>query len=146
MDADFENVVECKDSRSHNFTFCCLTTRAFEELFSTPAVFFFFLFGLLEKCLRLIPKLWDLRSLCHCWCQGKAVNVIEFNARGLQMLNGQLTVEASFKIASKSRVDIKYENSTITPDKLMNVFRKNYNLLLSVFNPDGWLEISYPFR
>ncbi|KAF8377164.1 hypothetical protein HHK36_030537 [Tetracentron sinense] len=79
--------------------------------------------------------------------EGKAVNVIKFNVRGLNMLNGQLTIEASFKITSKSvkapRVDIKYENSTITPDQLMNVFRKNYDLLLSIFNPEGWLEISY---
>ncbi|KAF5203433.1 Plastid-lipid associated protein PAP / fibrillin family protein [Thalictrum thalictroides] len=75
--------------------------------------------------------------------KGKAVNVIEFNARGLQMLNGKLTVEASFKISSKSRVDITYETSSIIPDKLMNVFQKNYEVLLSIFNPEGWLEISY---
>jgi hypothetical protein len=30
------------------------------------------------------------------------VNVIKFSAKGLNLLNGQLTVEASFKIASKS--------------------------------------------
>ena len=34
--------------------------------------------------------------------EGKAVNVIKFNVRGLNLLNGQLTIEASFKIASKS--------------------------------------------
>lgn len=75
--------------------------------------------------------------------KGKAVNVIKFNVRGLNLLNGQLTIEASFKIASKSRVDIAYDNSTITPEQLMNMFRKNYDLLLGIFNPDGWLEISY---
>ncbi|XP_007048240.2 PREDICTED: probable plastid-lipid-associated protein 7, chloroplastic isoform X2 [Theobroma cacao] len=75
--------------------------------------------------------------------KSKAVNVIEFNARGLSLLNGKLTIEASFKIASKSRVDINYDNSTITPDQLMNVFRKNYNMLLAIFNPEGWLEITY---
>ncbi|TXG60552.1 hypothetical protein EZV62_015125 [Acer yangbiense] len=106
--------------------------------------------------------------------KGKAVNVIKFNVRGLNLLNGQLTIEASFKIASKSvnarllfllflfkmnyktlheievsfliflqRVIINYDTSTITPDQLMNMFRKNYDLLLSIFNPEGWLEISY---
>ncbi|KAH9669316.1 Fibrillin-5 [Citrus sinensis] len=40
------------------------------------------------------------------------------------------------------RVDIAYDNSTITPEQLMNMFRKNYDLLLGIFNPDGWLEIS----
>ncbi|KAJ4953383.1 hypothetical protein NE237_030215 [Protea cynaroides] len=75
--------------------------------------------------------------------QGKAVNVIEFNLRGVNVLKGQLSIEASFKVASKKRVDIQYKNSMINPDQLMNVFRKNYDLLLGIFNPEGWLEISY---
>ncbi|KAL8477231.1 hypothetical protein ACS0TY_029503 [Phlomoides rotata] len=75
--------------------------------------------------------------------EGKAVNVVRFSAKGLNLLSGQLTIEASFKIASKSRVDISYSKSVITPDQLMNVFRKNYHLLLQIFNPEGWLEITY---
>eukprot|EP00262_Sarcandra_glabra_P013804 TRINITY_DN3897_c0_g1_i2.p1 TRINITY_DN3897_c0_g1~~TRINITY_DN3897_c0_g1_i2.p1 ORF type:complete len:254 (-),score=23.95 TRINITY_DN3897_c0_g1_i2:242-1003(-) len=50
--------------------------------------------------------------------KGKAVNVIEFNVRGLKMLTGQLTVWASFNIASKSIIEIKYENSTVAPDQV----------------------------
>ncbi|XP_039040308.1 fibrillin-5, chloroplastic-like [Hibiscus syriacus] len=50
--------------------------------------------------------------------KSKAVNVIKFNARGLKLLNGKLTIEASFEIASKSRVDICYDNSTITLDQV----------------------------
>nr|DAD40040.1 TPA_asm: hypothetical protein HUJ06_014363 [Nelumbo nucifera] len=34
--------------------------------------------------------------------EGKAVNVIKFNARGLSLLNGELIIQASFKITSKS--------------------------------------------
>ncbi|KAF8011912.1 hypothetical protein BT93_I0135 [Corymbia citriodora subsp. variegata] len=34
--------------------------------------------------------------------EGKAVNVIKFNARGLSMLNGQLMIDASFRVASES--------------------------------------------
>ncbi|KAK7318486.1 hypothetical protein RJT34_03188 [Clitoria ternatea] len=75
--------------------------------------------------------------------QSKAVNMIKFSAKGLSLLSGQLSIEASFKIASTTRVDINFENSTITPDQLMNVFRKNYDLLLGIFNPEGWLEITY---
>ncbi|KAK4359797.1 hypothetical protein RND71_022026 [Anisodus tanguticus] len=75
--------------------------------------------------------------------EGKAVNVIKFNARGLSLLNGELRIQATFKIASKSRVDIFYNSSAITPDQLMNVFQKNYDLLLGIFNPEGWLEITY---
>ncbi|KAJ1412930.1 Plastid lipid-associated protein/fibrillin conserved domain [Sesbania bispinosa] len=75
--------------------------------------------------------------------KSKAVNVIKFSAKGLSLLSGQLSIEASFKIASTTRVDINFEKSTIIPDQLMNVFRKNYDLLLSIFNPEGWLEITY---
>ncbi|GLT70411.1 hypothetical protein SLA2020_424930 [Shorea laevis] len=75
--------------------------------------------------------------------KSKAVNVIKFNAKGLNFLNGKLTIEASFKIASKSKVDITYDSSTVTPDQLMNMFQKNYDLLLAIFNPEGWLEITY---
>nr|KJB14939.1 hypothetical protein B456_002G151300 [Gossypium raimondii] len=75
--------------------------------------------------------------------KSKAVNVIKFNARGLKLLNGKLTIETSFKIASKSRVDVSYDNSTVTPDQLLNVFSKNYDVLLAIFNLEGWLEITY---
>ncbi|KAJ6837767.1 putative plastid-lipid-associated protein 7, chloroplastic [Iris pallida] len=73
----------------------------------------------------------------------KAVNVIKFNARGFKMLNGQLMIEASYKIASKTRVDITLVNSTIIPDQLMKLFQKNFDLLLAIFNPAGWLDITY---
>ncbi|OMO55857.1 hypothetical protein CCACVL1_26952, partial [Corchorus capsularis] len=74
--------------------------------------------------------------------KAKAINVIKFEVRGLSLLHGQLTIEASFKISSKSRVDICYDKSTITPDQLGNVLNKKYDLLLSIFNPEGWLQIS----
>ncbi|XP_047256976.1 fibrillin-5, chloroplastic isoform X2 [Capsicum annuum] len=46
-------------------------------------------------------------------------------------------------IDTSERVDISYNSSEITPNQLMNVFQKNYNLLLGIFNPEGWLEITY---
>ncbi|KAK3142639.1 hypothetical protein QOZ80_4BG0349290 [Eleusine coracana subsp. coracana] len=73
----------------------------------------------------------------------KAVNVIKFSARALKILSGKLTIEASYNVTSKTRVDIKLESSTITPEQLMNIFQKNYDLLLAIFNPEGWLEITY---
>ncbi|KAJ8765326.1 hypothetical protein K2173_012023 [Erythroxylum novogranatense] len=74
--------------------------------------------------------------------KGKAVNVIKFRIKGLN-LNGQLTIEASFRIASNSRVDISCDSSTIIPEQLKNMFKRNYDLLVSIFNPEGWMEISY---
>lgn len=73
----------------------------------------------------------------------KAVNSIKFNASGFKLLNGQLTIEASYTVTSKTRVDIKLEKSTITPSQLMNLFEKNYDVLLDIFNPEGWLDITY---
>jgi len=48
-----------------------------------------------------------LLSLIKHWCcdlkmKSKAVNVIKFNAKGLILLCGELSIEASFKIASKT--------------------------------------------
>lgn len=73
----------------------------------------------------------------------KAVNVIKFSARALKILSGKFTIEASYSVTSKTRVDIKLESSTITPEQLMNIFQKNYDMLLAIFNPEGWLEITY---
>ncbi|KAI7737175.1 hypothetical protein M8C21_009014 [Ambrosia artemisiifolia] len=75
--------------------------------------------------------------------KGKAVNEIMFNVRGLNLFSGKLIIKASFNVSSKTRVDIRYDTSTIVPDQLMNMFRKNYDVLLGIFNPDGWLEITY---
>lgn len=41
------------------------------------------------------------------------------------------------------RVNIKFENSALVPEQLLSLFQKNYDLLLSIFNPEGWLEITY---
>ncbi|KAJ6832214.1 putative plastid-lipid-associated protein 7, chloroplastic [Iris pallida] len=73
----------------------------------------------------------------------KAVNVIKFNVKGFKMLNGQLTMEASYKIASETRIDIELVNSAITPNQLMKLFQKKYDLLLAIFNPEGWHDITY---
>uniref|UniRef100_A0ACD5UPK9 Uncharacterized protein n=1 Tax=Avena sativa TaxID=4498 RepID=A0ACD5UPK9_AVESA len=74
----------------------------------------------------------------------KAVNVVKFSARALKIFSGKLAIEASYNVTTKTRVGIKLESSTITPDQLMNIFQKNYDMLLAIFNPEGWLEITYP--
>ncbi|KAG0451984.1 hypothetical protein HPP92_025917 [Vanilla planifolia] len=75
--------------------------------------------------------------------KAKAKNVINFNAKGIKSLTGQLIIEALYRIASKTRVNIELENSSITPAQLMCLFQKNYDLLIAIFNPEGWLEITY---
>lgn len=33
--------------------------------------------------------------------------------------------------------------SVQVPDQLQQLFKQNYELLLSIFNPEGWLDITY---
>ncbi|CAI7807238.1 unnamed protein product [Closterium sp. NIES-54] len=73
----------------------------------------------------------------------RAANAVEFSVRGLGLLSGKLTIEATYTVSSPTRVDINFESSSIVPDQLNKLFEKNYDLLLRIFNPDGWLEITY---
>ena len=41
------------------------------------------------------------------------------------------------------RVDIHFESSRLVPEQLLSLFQKNYDLLMSIFNLEGWLEITY---
>ncbi|KAF6256783.1 hypothetical protein COO60DRAFT_79493 [Scenedesmus sp. NREL 46B-D3] len=66
-----------------------------------------------------------------------ALNVVQFSVAGLGMLSGSLTVKASYEVASDDRVDIKFIESTLVPEKLQSLFQANYDLLLSIFNPEG---------
>ncbi|KAL2632426.1 hypothetical protein R1flu_017112 [Riccia fluitans] len=75
--------------------------------------------------------------------QNVAINRIAFNVAGIGMLKGALTIEATYTVTSPTRVDIKYSTSDIAPKQLFSLFQKNYDLLLSIFNPEGWLEITY---
>jgi hypothetical protein len=56
---------------------------------------------------------------------------------------GALTITASFEVESATRVAITYEKSTLEPDQLQSLFEKNYDVLLAVFNPEGWLDVTY---
>ncbi|KAI5063031.1 hypothetical protein GOP47_0021578 [Adiantum capillus-veneris] len=75
--------------------------------------------------------------------KNRAANTIMFSVAGLGMLSGALTIEASYVVSSATRVDIKFQSSTIVPTQLLKLFQKNYDMLLSIFNPEGWLEITY---
>ena len=72
-----------------------------------------------------------------------AVNTVEFNVSGFTMMKGCLTIKADFEAQSASRVDVKFSSATLKPDQLEKLFQQNYDLLLDIFNPEGWLEITY---
>jgi PAP_fibrillin len=72
-----------------------------------------------------------------------ATNEVRFAVTGLGTFQGALTIKASFTSVSANRVLVKFEEATLQPAQLQAVFEKNFDMLLSVFNPDGWLDITF---
>ncbi|XP_039064581.1 fibrillin protein 5 homolog [Hibiscus syriacus] len=86
----------------------------------------------------------NLEKVGGCWKLVYSSITILGSKRTMLGLRDFITLGEFFQtIDIQKRVDIRYDNSTITPDQLMNVFPKNYDLLLGIFNPEGWLEITY---
>ncbi|KAK2656350.1 hypothetical protein Ddye_009402 [Dipteronia dyeriana] len=96
--------------------------------------------------LKYFLSLGDIFQTIDIAKKGKTMNSTVFGFRGLNFLKGKLIIEASFKIATKSRVDLSYENSMIYPEQAMNMFRKNYDLVLRMYKREAWFEISYPLK
>ena len=45
--------------------------------------------------------------------------------------------------SAPKRVDIAFQEASLVPSELQKLFEANYDLLLSVFNPQGWLDITF---
>ena len=71
------------------------------------------------------------------------VNVVNFDILVFGKFKGSLTIEASYKPVGPSRVAISLERASLVPQQFQQLFDKNYDLLLAIFNPDGWLDITY---
>lgn len=59
---------------------------------------------------------------------------------------GSLRLEAKFAVTGESaprRVDIELASAVLTPPALDSLLRQHMQLLLSIFNPEGWLETTY---
>ena len=76
-------------------------------------------------------------------CAPLQVNTVEFSVSGLGMLRGSLTIKAAYTRASPTRVDIDFLESTLEPQQLNKIFEANYDMLLSIFNPQGHLDVTY---
>jgi len=72
-----------------------------------------------------------------------ATNQVDFSVTGVGMFKGHLRIEASYKVAGPQRVTIDFENATLAPQQLQALFEQNFDLLLSIFNPEGWLDITF---
>ncbi|KAK8951895.1 hypothetical protein KSP39_PZI004607 [Platanthera zijinensis] len=75
--------------------------------------------------------------------QELAVNVVHFSVKGMRMLAGRLTIRASYTIASKSIRASFLIGAANSMEQFAGLFEKNYDLLIAVFNPEGWLDITY---
>jgi len=75
--------------------------------------------------------------------KGEATNTVAFWVAGLSSVRGALRIRATFTPASDTRVDIAFQDATLAPAKLQKLFEANYDLLLSIFNPQGHLDITY---
>lgn len=92
--------------------------------------------------LREFVKLGDFQQIIDTQ-QQLANNVVYFRVAGLGLLSGNLSIKASYAVESDKRVSIKFIESTLVPEQLRQLFEKNYDMLLSIFNPEGWLDITY---
>ena len=65
---------------------------------------------------------------------------------GFGRFKGQLSIAADYTPAppphAGSRVEISFKEASLTPEALEQLFRANYALLLSIFNPEGWLDVT----
>jgi hypothetical protein len=74
-------------------------------------------------------------------------NEVTFSVAGISKFGGQLKITAAYTPAGPphagGRVDIKFKEASLAPEALEALFRANYDLLLGIFNPEGWLDVTY---
>ena len=70
-------------------------------------------------------------------------NIVGFDILLFGKFKGSLTIEAKYQAVSPCRVAITLEKAMLVPHHFQRLFEKNYDLLLSIFNPEGWLDITY---
>lgn len=79
---------------------------------------------------------------------GTATNEVAFELRflGGRGGRGSLRLEARFEVAGQNhprRVDIALSRAALTPPALDALLGQHVDLLLSIFNPEGWLETTF---
>ena len=62
---------------------------------------------------------------------------------GFGTFKGELIIRAGFTVASAQRAEVTFESAQLQPAQLDKLFNKYLDLLLSIFNPDGWLDVTY---
>jgi hypothetical protein len=72
---------------------------------------------------------------------GESRNVVGFNV----MLGGSGTfkVTADYNVVSESRVEVRTKNTALEPIKLEKLLGSNIGLLSEIFDPTGYLDVTY---
>lgn len=71
----------------------------------------------------------------------QSTNVIEFKV--LTGARGTFTISASYSIVGPKRVQVCMSDSFLQPQSFANLLGENISLLTNIFNPDGFLDITY---
>ena len=72
-----------------------------------------------------------------------AVNEVRFVLTFLGSRPGSLRLEATFAPASPTRVSIELSTAKLHPPQLDALLASHMELLLSIFNPQGWLDTTF---
>lgn len=72
-----------------------------------------------------------------------AVQRVGFSVSGFGLISGEFRIDAAFSRSSSERVEVEFVDSALKPQQLLKLFEKNYDMLLSIFNPEGYLDITY---
>lgn len=73
--------------------------------------------------------------------QMETSNIIHFDVMG--KTNGTFSVQAKYHVVSDNRVSVDTTGSSLQPEALNKLLGQNQSLLLDIFNPQGYLDITY---
>lgn len=72
---------------------------------------------------------------------GRSISVVNF--KFLTGGTGSFSLDADYFAVSNTRVDVTLREWTLEPQKVKDVLGANVDLLLEIFNPEGYLDIGY---
>lgn len=70
-----------------------------------------------------------------------AESIVQFRVMG--RVEGAFAITASFKPETDRRVEVAATGSSLTPPGLEKMLGENMGLLTKIFDPTGWLDITY---
>lgn len=73
--------------------------------------------------------------------KGESRNVVEFDVMALGV--GKFTINADYVVENSTRVGVRTKSVLLEPEVIERILGENKPLLTKVFNPDGYLNITY---